>query len=105
MSNRLPRFTRAPDYPKIQINRPKQRLLEALVRYTYLSAEQANRLLRTLRSLRNTQRDLSSLYHAAFVQRLFLPPRGPQGTALAIYTLDNLSYDWLKRQGLAPEGR
>src|SRR5688572_9579560 len=105
MSARLPRFGRAPNYPPITINRTKHALLAAIGRFTYLSAFQAARLLYSPRSITWVQDELSQLYHAGYLERVYLYPSAPRGSGLAVYVLDNQGYKYLREAGLAPEGR
>src|SRR6478672_13780202 len=102
---RVPRFSRDPNYPPITINHSKHQLLQAVGRYTYLTAPQLTRLLYSQGSLTFVQEQLSQLYQAKYLERLYPYPTTPKGAPLAAYCLDNLGYQYLKEAGVAPEGR
>ncbi len=102
---RLPRYTRADRYPPLQLGRPHCLLLGALGRFHYLSAPQLTRLLYSPGSLTYVQEHLKRLFHAHYVERVYLPTITPHGSSLAVYTLASEGIAYLKRAGLAPEGR
>jgi hypothetical protein len=86
------------------INSSRHQLLVALGRYTYLSAPELTRLLYGTKILKFVMGHLSWLYNNGYAERVFLPAKG-RGRALAIYTLTNKGYSYLKQQGLEPQGR
>src|SRR5215212_4681161 len=88
---------------QLSITRPRQRILEAILRYGLLSAEQVNRLFYTESALRNTRREAAALVQDQLLQRLYLH-RSIKGNPLAIYGLTNDGWNHLRDQGLA-EGR
>ncbi|TAK30920.1 MAG: hypothetical protein EPO21_18440 [Chloroflexota bacterium] len=102
---RLPRFRRAEGYPQIRIGRPEQLILCALGRFHFLSAPQLTRLLFSQGSLTYTREHLKRLFHAGYVQRLFLPTPTPSGSSPAIYALDKKGFGYLKALSAAPKGR
>src|SRR4051812_41042701 len=104
IDTRLPRYRRADRYPRIAIGRAKHILLEDLAVLRYLAARQFH-LHFSPGSLTYVQDHLKQLYHAGYVRRLFLWPRIPPGSPLAVYTLDTHGYRYLKRLGRAPRGR
>jgi hypothetical protein len=95
----LPRYRRAAHYPPIQVGRPKQRLLEAIGRFDYLTAPQLAQLLYCPSSLTYVQDHLKQLYHAGYVRRVWIPTITPNGSSPATYTLDRKGHAWLAQQG------
>ncbi|MCL5959437.1 MAG: replication-relaxation family protein [Chloroflexi bacterium] len=104
-NQRLPRYRRAAGFADIRIGRPERLILEALGRFHYLSAPQLTRLLFSPSSLSYTQEHLKRLFHASYLQRLFLPTPTPFGSSPAIYTLDKKGFAYLKAGDVAPIGR
>src|SRR4051812_49148586 len=94
---RLPRFERVARFRPVTIGRPKHLILAAIGRYHYLSAPQLTRLLYADGSLTFVRHHLMELFHARFLQRLYLRTSTPHGSPLAIYALDRRGYAYLKR--------
>jgi len=102
---RLPRYQRAADYPALRLGRPEHRLLLAIGRYHYLTAAQCTRLRYRPSSLSFVREHLKRLYHAGFVNRVFVPAVTPAGSPLPVYCLDRQGFAYLAAQEAAPEGR
>ena len=102
---RLPRYHRAEDYPVLRIGRPEHRLLLAIGRYHYLTAGQCTRLLYAESSLSFVREHLKRLYHAGYVQRVFVPSLTPGGSPLPVSCLDRQGFAYLAAHDAAPEGR
>lgn len=106
MPVRFPRYSRIEQSPKITINKSRHRLLEAIGKFSYLSAYQLTHLLYSKGALQNVRDNLKLLYQARYVRRVYLPHLSRhRGSPLAVYCLDRLGYQYLKSHGLAPEGR
>jgi hypothetical protein len=73
--------------------------------FSYLSSFQITRLLYSQNSLKFVQHHLKELYQAGYLNRLFLPTITARGSALAVYTLDQKDYAYLKAVGQEPAGR
>ena len=102
---RLPRFHRAEDYPVIRIGRPEHRLLLGIARYQFLTSAQLTRLLYSPSSLSFVREHLKRLYHAGYVNRVFVPAVTPGGSPLPVYCLDRQGYAYAAAHDAAPEGR
>ena len=106
---RLPRYQRVANHPPIRIGRREQLILEAVAKYSYLTATQITSLLYSPKSLtyvRGTaQGGLQGLFHAKFLRRLFLPTTTLHGAPPAIYALDGKGFAHLKAQGIEPKGK
>lgn len=106
VAKRLPRYKRAATLMKLSISPARHQILVALGKYDYLVARQVNWVIgRSATSLTSTQEHLKLLFHAGYVQRLWLPTVTPMGSSMAIYCLDNLGYQYLAAAGLEPQGR
>jgi len=103
---RLPRYRRVDSPLELRISPARHSILAALGRYDHLVARQINCLLaRSPASLTSTQEHLKLLFHAGYIQRLWLPTITPMGSSMAIYCLDNQGYQYLSHAGLEPSGR
>jgi hypothetical protein len=102
---RAPRWQRDPDYPQGRIGEPEHKILCAIARFGYLSAEQLNTLLYSPGSIQGTRKRLQNLYQWGYLKRRPLAKPLGKGAALALYRLDHLGYSYLKKMGLEPQGR
>lgn len=103
--SRLPRYHRAEGYPVLRIGRPEHRLLHAIGRYHYLTSTQCTQLLYATSSLSFVREHLKRLYHAGYVNRVFVPSLTPGGSPLPVYCLDRQGFAYLAAHDAAPEGR
>lgn len=80
-------------------------ILQALLRYHYLSSRQVCRLLYKPGSLTYVQTKLKRLTDVGFAQRLFLPRNTQYGSAPSVYRLARKALNYLKAEGMAVELR
>jgi len=78
-------------------------LLQALMRYHYISVQQACRLLYSAGSLTYTQTKLRQLWESGYCERLFLPRAIQHGSAPGVYSLSRQGFHYLAN-GLLEEG-
>jgi hypothetical protein len=102
---RTPRYRRIPNYQAKPVGRPKARILSAVGRFRYLTAEQLARLLYQPSSLSYVRQHLCELYHGEYLQRVLLPSDIPHGSPHAVYCLDNRGHTWLSDRGEASPWR
>jgi hypothetical protein len=74
-------------------------VLQALQRYYCLTSRQLCRLLYSRGSLTYIQSRLKSLVGAGYVERVWMPKRGPSGSSPAVYVLARRGLNHLKRLG------
>ncbi len=77
----------------------EQPVLEALQRYYCLTSRQLCRLLYSRGSLTYIQARLKTLADAGYVQRIWMPKRGPSGSSPTVYTLARRGVSHLTRLG------
>lgn len=74
-------------------------ILQALLRYYYLSSQQICRLLYSAGSLTYVQTKMKILAEAGLCQRLWLPRPAPRGSAPSVYTLGRRGLNHLRALG------
>ena len=75
-------------------------VLRALARYSYLTGRQVCRLLYSSGSLTYVQSKLKKLERLGYCRRIWLPKRGPFGSAPGVYTLARGGINHLKGMGI-----
>jgi hypothetical protein len=105
MSLRSSTWQRDPNHPQGPIGAPEHDILVQIGRFGYLSAEQVNTLLYSHGSIQGTRARLQKLFQQGYLNRRGLSKRMGKGAALALHSLDYPGYHYLRKLGLAPEGR
>src|SRR3972149_10438317 len=95
---RLPRFSRSPSPPPMQVTQRDERILEGVHDCRLLTREQVCRLLEFgAGGTSSCKRRLTLLYHHGLLERLHLPLRGAYGASRAVYCLDRAGAEYLAR--------
>jgi len=86
--------------------RPREQpILQALHRYYCLTSRQICRLLYSRGSLTYIQATLKALVDQRYVQRIWIPKRGPFGSSPAVYMLARRGLNHLRNLGMTLERR